>query len=116
MNLPKSIRVGYRDYTVIDWQREDAEGAARFGECDKNRAIIKVCLDYGPAKSANTLLHEVLHAAYMAGRLNDKEPEEKVVSVLSDQLSQIWRDNPEFVAFMSTALTDGTKPDTQAQS
>lgn len=103
-DLPKSIRVGYRDYTVEDWPRQASGAAGRFGECDKVNAVIRVCTDHGAQKAANTLLHEALHAAWDVADLADSDLEEKAVTGLSNVLTQIWRDNPELIAFMSDSL------------
>ncbi len=99
-----TIRVGYRDFAVEDWNRQTAVSAERYGECDKNYGIIRVSTDYGPHRTAATLIHETLHACYAVSGLADKEPEEKVVTVLSQVLAQVIRDNPDFVAYLSEAL------------
>lgn len=103
MNLPTSVRVGYRDFQIVDWDEKAASAAGRLGECDLQHGIIRVCQAYGMQSGCNTLIHEVLHAAYASARLGNKEPEERVVSCLADQLSQIWRDNPGLVTFVSWA-------------
>jgi len=104
MNLPKSIRVGYRDYAVEDWPVALANANARWGECDRLNCVIRVRDDLLPKVKAEVLLHEVLHAAYDMGCC-DNSDEEKLVNILGNQLTQIWRDNPEFVSFMSESLT-----------
>jgi len=104
-DLPKSIRVGYRDYTIEDWPVHKSSGEGKIGSCDRDNAVIKICTAYGPAQSAECLLHEVFHAAYYMGVLDPGDNEERTVSVLGNIMTQVWRDNPEFVAFMSESLT-----------
>lgn len=103
-NFPTSVRVGYRDFDVVEWDRKDAEASGRYGECDKANAIIRVSTDRGSVKAANTLIHEILHAAWDIGDMPGKVDEEKVVTVLANQLSQVWRDNPGLVAYLTDAL------------
>lgn len=103
-DLPKSIRVGYRDYSIELWAANHAMSAGRYGECDKANAVIRIDVSYGAVKAASTLLHEVLHACCDVGQREDEDSEERTVSVLSNQLAQVWRDNPDFVAFMSDSL------------
>ena len=103
--LPKSIRVGYRTYAVEDWPAIQASAAARWGECDPTNLVIRVRVDLAQMIRAEVLLHEVLHAAYDMGRLEPGADEEKTVSVLANQLAQVWRDNPDLVSFLSESLS-----------
>lgn len=103
-DLPKTIRVGYRDFAVKPMTAYEAQSVNRFGECDVRNGVIKVCTEYGAAKAANTLLHEVLHAAWFVGYLDGHTDEEPAVGTLANVLSEVWRDNPEFIAFMSESL------------
>lgn len=101
--LPDTIRVGYLDYTIEAWSAAHATTADRIGECDRQNSIIRVRDDLPPQKTAEVLLHEVLHAAYDMGCVGG-EDEEKTVSIFGRQLTQIWRDNPQFVAFMESTF------------
>lgn len=104
MKLPKRIRVGYRWYKVITWKHLEADASQRFGECDKNQAIIRVDPKYGPTKTCNTLLHEVLHAVWH-DRIGEKEAEEeRVVTSFADGLCALARDNPEIVEAWLTVM------------
>lgn len=102
--LPKTIRVGYRDYTIGEYEPRLAEAEGNAGWHSAFLMEIRVRTDHRPAEVANTLLHETLHAAYKHGALAPGDDEEHVVTVLANQLTQVWRDNPEFVTFMSTCL------------
>lgn len=101
MKLPETLRIGYRDFTVEAWAKPPIEVA---GECDTNWGAIKVDTQYGPERTAEVLLHEVLHAAYRNGGIEQGDSEERVVTILANQLSQIWRDNLDLVTFMSESL------------
>ena len=113
VNLPKSIRGGYRDFTIVEWNSREAVSASRYGECDKMQAIIRVDTQWGQVKAANTLLHEVMHAVYDISKLQDDDKEERIVAAISSQLTQVWRDNPEFVAFMSECLSSNHTGETK---
>lgn len=105
IELPKSIRVGYRTYIVEAWPAIEASGEGRFGEHSPLSGVIRVRDDLDPVEKANTLLHEVLHAAHFVGGIQGgNKSEEDTVIILANQLAQIWRDNPDWVAFMSAAL------------
>lgn len=104
MALPKSIRVGYRDYAVEGWLPALASANSRLGECDRINLVIRIRDDLKPAVAAEVLLHEVIHAAYHIGALESGDGEERVTETLGNQLAQVWRDNPEFVDFMSESL------------
>ena len=102
--LPKCIRVGYRDFTVEAWAKAVAEAKQRLGECDGTDGVIRVKVELQPQLEAEVLLHEVLHACYYSGCLDPAADEEKMVNILGNQFTQVWRDNPDFVAFMSESL------------
>lgn len=103
-DLPNSIRVGYRDFTVEVWAKDVAEAKQRLGEYDPSDGALRVKADLQPQLAAEVLLHETLHACYSTGCLDSSADEEKTVSILAVQLTQVWRDNPDFVAFMSESL------------
>lgn len=101
IDLPKSVKVGYRVYPIEDWAPAVAEAAGRDGECHRPQGVIRVRTDFDPQYVAEVLLHEVLHAGYDMGGLKAEDDEERVVTVLTCQIMQIWRDNPDLVEFVS---------------
>jgi antirestriction protein len=103
MELPKSVRVGHRDFAIEDWQITDAVSEGRYGDCDKMNAKIRVCTSHDTARTVETLIHETLHACWEAGSLGSKETEEKAVTVLAKQLAQVLRDNPHLVQYVTLA-------------
>lgn len=102
-DLPEVIRVGFRDFVVVPLDKMEDNN---FGDCDVNRSVIRVCTTFDGFRVANTLIHEVLHAAWDSARLPGKESEERVVSHLADQLTQIWRDNPHLIEFMTQCVRE----------
>lgn len=103
-DFPTQLRVGPIVYRLVemDYQQAIAEGVD--GCCENGQRIIRVREDLNLDDKARILLHEVLHAAYNMGDLSDGCTEEKVDTVLANQLTAIWRDNPSFVEFMNAAL------------
>lgn len=101
--MPSSIRVGFRDYRVLDWDPREANVAGRLGECDRQNGVIRVRSDLSAQMRAGVLWHEVLHAVYDMGDLA-ADNEEKVVTIMANQTLQVWRDNPDLVAYISECL------------
>lgn len=93
IELPKSVRVGYATYKIEEWPVELANAAARHSECDKLNHIIRVRTDMKACETANSLLHEILHAIWNVGAI-DSGDEEKCVTIFANQLIQIMQDNP----------------------
>lgn len=104
--LPKSIRVGYRTYTVTEMDPRVAEAEGNYGWHSGLLCEIQVRTDgIAQPEVADSLIHEVLHAAYQLGGLKFDDSEERIVTVLA-QLTQVWRDNSAFVAFMTESLSE----------
>lgn len=103
MNFPASIKVGFRDYRIESWPAREASASNRFGECDRTNSVIRVRDDLPPQVTAMLAMHEMLHAAWENGDLPGTD-EEKTVAVLANQLAQIVRDNPDFMAVIGRLL------------
>lgn len=104
-DLPAHIRVGAVTYRVLAMSADTSRATGQDGACDSCGRIIWINEDLNPDDRARIFLHEVMHAAWNMGALDDTAPEEKAILVLANQLSAIWRDNPGFVAFMNGALS-----------
>lgn len=103
--IPTSIRVGYRDIAVEAYTTPNFD---RHGEYETSTGTIRLSMERPPQRLANTLLHEVLHAAWENTNLPAKAAEEDVVTSLANQLAQVWRDNPTLIAYLSETL--GARP------
>jgi len=98
--LPSSLRVGPYDITIaiVD------ELTGSYGEFSPVEQEIRLLREYKTAALAvDTLLHEVLHAAWFAAAL-PKKYEERTVSALAPTLTQILRDHPEVLEWVRKAL------------
>ena len=99
VKLPKTIKVGYRDFNVSQAPLRD-----RYGECDKDRGQILYAPGQSNLQLLNTILHEIDHACWDLGGLEDKEPEERVVTVLNNVRTGVLRDNRELVSWINYIL------------
>lgn len=105
--LPASLRIGPYDYTVRAVDELESLKTGFSGFCDKGELEIGIADFIPPQRKAEVALHEVIHACFQTGDLLEGEPgftEEKIVTVLAQQLMQVVRDNPEFVAWFSENL------------
>lgn len=105
VELPAHLRVGPVVYRVVEMDYQDAAAQGVDGLCELGQRTIRIREDLNRDDQARILLHEVLHAAYNMGDLSDGCTEEKVVTVLANWVTAIWRDNPDFVRFMNDALS-----------
>lgn len=104
VQLPPFIRVGYQDFVVT--RSKDATHTDRaHGYTRKDDAHIHINIHSNKVNNANTLLHEVLHAVvYTQGMDLSDDMEETVVNALSNGLTQVIRDNPQFIHYILDQL------------
>lgn len=100
-SLPTRIKVGYRDYRVEEWPAHEADSD---GKCDTRNGVIRIRADLERQLAAEILWHEATHAAWDMAGLESGATEEAAVTALSRQTMQIWRDNPDLIAFIDGAL------------
>lgn len=84
----------------------DAASKERYGECDNNKKLIAVDVQWGDGQVAKTLLHEILHAVSNAMALDAKEFEcdEDMVNPMANGLAAVMRDNPKTFKAIMEAL------------
>jgi hypothetical protein len=105
VKLPDSIKVGYREFSVVGFPFNEAAARGRLGECLLDMGLIRIRDDLQGPALAMTLVHEVMHAAFGFGCLTDEDGEERTIAVLANVWCQIVADNPDFHAFLSESLT-----------
>ncbi len=103
IELPTHLKVGPVMYRVFELPAIQAMEEKIDGCHEPQGKIIRVREDLNRDDMARILLHEVLHAAFYMGDLAEDQ-EERIVTVLANQLTGVWRDNPEFVRFMNDCL------------
>ena len=109
--LPRTIKISFAD---VDIETSDDTKFAEenFGEYDSRDNKITISTNSTDRDIANTLLHEIVHASVWYGglkddgaALEDDKHEEHVVNVLTNQLCQIFRDNPKILTIIKKGLT-----------
>jgi hypothetical protein len=109
--LPKKIKISFAD---VDIETSDDTKFAEenFGEYDSRNNKITISTNSTDRDIANTLLHEIVHASVWYGglkddgaALEDDKHEEHVVNVITNQLCQIFRDNPKILTIIKKGLT-----------
>jgi|TARA_Y100000310_G_scaffold182419_1_gene182516 hypothetical protein len=92
--LPDTIKVGYQIYDVKVERFTD--GHPSRGSHNYFRSEILVDADQSAQLMANTMCHEILHAAYSQWEMGAGElDEERIVATLANGLCTIFRDNPD---------------------
>lgn len=102
--LPSSVRVGPHVYEIVGMTRSESETRDVIGECDQDERKIYVRKDLPPHSLAETLLHEILHACWYAGSLEDTDAEERTVNVLAMQMAMVIRDNPKLMSWIGRCM------------
>jgi hypothetical protein len=97
VKLPTKIRVGYVDYRIIPTTKEvEEEGAIGYHSPTAHVIMVKPGLN--KPETANTLLHETVHAIIEhAGLQLTEDGEEEIVRAVANGLCQVIRDNPAFM-------------------
>ncbi len=103
--LPPSIRVGYRTYAIEIMSAMHSTSRDVFGECDNCVGIIRIRADLDRVKAVNTMLHEIMHACFYVAGLQDEDKQERTVTGLANQVTQVWRDNPALIDWIAGGLS-----------
>ena len=103
--FPTSVRIGYHDFTVEEWDVTAAAFASRYGECDHLKKTIRVSRAHGDRKAAETLVHETLHAIFNEWVIQKEDDEERIVSTLSGAICAVWRQNPKAFEWIREQVT-----------
>lgn len=101
---PHTIKVLGFLYSIILRDEDWVSDANAIGMCSPNRETIYLYEDLPPRQAAETLLHEVFHAAFYAAKLNANEQhlmEEEIVSRVSSVMHAIMTDNPALYFFIA---------------
>lgn len=105
--LPKTIKIGWKLYSVESWPHENAEAKQRFGEIDYNKSIIRVDISYGARQTLEILTHEIYHGMiHMFGKRKPDQDEEDYVLYTASYLSTVFVDNPDLMEFYNKICGD----------
>ena len=111
--LPNQVKVGYKDikikYVRPDYKKWEMTDC--FGEYDYRQNIIHIQHDLCGQERANTIIHEIMHAAVQVSGLNQEkaalekdEHEEAVVNQLTNVMMSVFRDNDWIVEMLKNDL------------
>ena len=111
--LPNKVKVGYKDikikYVRPDYKKWEMTDC--FGEYDYRQNIIHIQHDLCGQERANTIIHEIMHAAVQVSGLNQEkaalekdEHEEAVVNQLTNVMMGVFRDNDWIVEMLKNDL------------
>ena len=111
--LPNKVKVGYKDikikYVRPDYKKWEMTDC--FGEYDYRQNIIHIQHDLCGQERANTIIHEIMHAAVQVSGLNQEkaalekdEHEEAVVNQLTNVMMSVFRDNDWIVEMLKNDL------------
>lgn len=104
MKLPTKIKVAAFDIEVVKWPFKEATAYARFGEFSCLEQLIRIDETMNTIKTVDTLIHELNHAIYWAYGIDDADKEERIVGTFATAWTQVYRDNPELLAFITESL------------
>lgn len=101
------LRIGYKDYT-LKFVEGLVDRAEAVGMCFKIKGMIEIDKSLPDIETANTMLHEVMHAVHYVHGLHDMgqdtDAEERIVNSLGNGMTQVLRDNPEFTTTVMAKL------------
>ena len=105
---PKSIKIGYRDYKLEKWKQTVASANDAHGQFFSKEGIIGYTDEEKGVSHANTILHELFHAIIYQWNIDlDDKMEEVVVNGLTNGLTTIFVDNPEFMDYLKLKIKEG---------
>ena len=92
----KKIKIGYSDYKIID--NDDKKLDGQFIHTDKT---ITITPSLSSSDRLNILLHETLHGVWFHWGVGEtvraKNAEEAIITSIANGLTNVIRDNPEFL-------------------
>ena len=90
--LPNKVYVLGHEYTIEEMSEALFKEREAYGDCDNEQKRIRVYCGTVQSSTRDTLLHEILHAAWSLLYIQSKDEEEKIVSRLSTLLIGFFDD------------------------
>ena len=101
-NHPEKIRIAGQDFDIDHC--EILAHQNRYGVFNSLEKTIKVDFE-AKDQALDTLLHEILHGVYWQYNIKPEDDEERTVTTMATGLTQIFKDNPEFIDWIKTEAT-----------
>ena len=100
--LPESIKIGWKDVKIVRVKTSFLKNNSDYwGQYVARESKIEIQEEASGADTANTLLHEIIHAIVYhssmnteGGPLKDEDAEEHVVNSMTNWLMGVFKDNP----------------------
>ncbi len=90
------IRIGYANYNIVDETKKKLDG-----EFAHRKKELRISPHLDSEGKLNTIIHEVLHGVWfhwgLTEAIDGKNSEETAVNALANGLTQVIRDNPDFL-------------------
>lgn len=107
MKLPKKVKVGTLTFVIIEEDLNRGYPIKLYGETDRVGAKILLQPDVADTLKSDTLMHEIIHAVWLAAGIQmDEKEEEDIVARIAPLLLMTLRENPSILTY----LLDGHKP------
>jgi|TARA_R100001015_G_C4439647_1_gene33725 hypothetical protein len=110
--IPKKVKISYANVKITVTDEKNFSDNC-YGEYQADHNHIKISKDSSDFDLANTILHELIHCSIWYGglkddgaALEDDDKEENVVNVVSNNLCQIFRDNPKILTVIKKGLSN----------
>lgn len=104
---PSSVRVAWRDYSIVYMDSRKSGAVSFYGEADHQMTEIQIGSTFGSRLAASVLLHEIMHCICKTWAIPTPDDEEAIVTAFQHGLSTVWRDNPEVMAWIGKNLVSG---------
>jgi hypothetical protein len=107
MRRPRRVKIGPHQYTIRSHKGpipdpDDPKGGDLVGYCDAEAGEILLSTGMSPSQTRDTLLHEILHAAFsLIGANLAHNTEERIVRSLAPAMLALLRENPALVAYLT---------------
>ncbi len=111
--LPAPLRIGPYTWTFVcdadEWKKEPKhEDANAICDTEKLRILIDPeALEHDPVRLRQFVMHEIMHACFSTSHgdidvRDEDKAEESFITVTSPLLLHVMRDNPKFVAWLTS--------------
>ena len=104
--LPAKIKIGYKDFKVIDSRENTDPSNINFGSCDWKKGEIAIYNGGNEIVNVDTLLHEICHLLLASPHLDflSAKKEERICEIMATGFTTVFRDNPQVLEFISKVL------------
>ena len=98
----KTLRILDSEWSVFWYNKclPDDPEQEHWGQCNKDKRYIEIRVHDHLDFTADTLIHEILHAVWYEYQMGDEASEEEAVSKLGSGFVKVIKANPDLLAFL----------------